>query len=932
MPPVEDRRHFLSWERPLLPQAVEFLAGDWAGQGPLDLSHQLVIVPTKQAGRRLREALADYAKQRAQGVFAPRVMTADGLLAPGLGDAVASRTDTLVAWSRVLRNLAIDEFREVFPIDPPVRDFSWAVRLARELTALQLALAENGLRIADVAARIGDGAAEHGRWRQLAQLDLRHAELLRRAGLVDSPSARIGKVRQSWLTGVDRIVVLAAPDLPPLALAALQVHENSLRTEVVVFAPSGERRNFDEWGRPNSEHWAGRVLALDEFESRIHLCSDPVEQAERLAGAARAYAEPEGYVAIGVADPEITPPLAAALKRQGIPSFSPEGSLRKQEGLYQLLAAFAALVRDPAFDQVEALARCPDFISHLRSRSGGIFSVEDWLDGLDQLRARNLPGDLRAALQASGSSNRDEVRQGLKEIDALHDRLGRGSFEESVTDVLNQLFRDRKIDLRSDADQRFESAAQAWMECVRDCVRAREIFGDMPASDCWELALQLFAESRQSDDKPEGALELQGWLELAWENAPHLLVGGMNDGQVPEAVVGDAFLPESLRLRLGLATNRSRFARDAYLLQALLASRRSGGRLDLYFGKTSLAGEPLRPSRLLLRCADAELPARVAYLFGALEKNEHPVAWTRAWPLRPRRENPPAKVAVTGLRAWLNCPFRFYLGYVLRMKPVDAAKNELDAFDFGTLCHAALEELAKPPMRDCADAHTLRDCLLTTFDGEVRERYGDGLSLPLLVQLESARQRLSKAAEVQAAERAEGWVIIEVEKKIEFELSGITVSGRIDRIEKNERTGQVRVLDYKTSDTAVSPREAHLRSLRTGENVPEWAQTEEDGCERVWVDLQLPLYRHALEAEFGPDVTFAYFNLPKAAGETGLQPWEDFSVELQESAMRCARGICAAIKAGEFWPPNETLRAEYDDFASLFQHGAAASVAWEEVR
>ncbi len=66
-----------------------------------------------------------------------------------------------------------------------------------------------------------------------------------------------------------------------------------------------------------------------------------------------------------------------------------------------------------------------------------------------------------------------------------------------------------------------------------------------------------------------------------------------------------------------------------------------------------------------------------------------------------------------------------------------------------------------------------------------------------MIQIESARQRLAKAAEVQARERAEGWVIVAVERKIEIECEGVTISGRIDRIERNERTGQVRVLDYE---------------------------------------------------------------------------------------------------------------------------------------
>ena len=86
-----------------------------------------------------------------------------------------------------------------------------------------------------------------------------------------------------------------------------------------------------------------------------------------------------------------------------------------------------------------------------------------------------------------------------------------------------------------------------------------------------------------------------------------------------------------------------RFARDAYLLQALATCRARGGRLDLLLGKTSAAGDPLRPSRLLLRCPDAELPDRIAYLFRPAEVARANVPWHRAWRLRPRR--PPTRKA-----------------------------------------------------------------------------------------------------------------------------------------------------------------------------------------------------------------------------------------------------------------------------------------------
>jgi ATP-dependent helicase/nuclease subunit B len=71
-----------------------------------------------------------------------------------------------------------------------------------------------------------------------------------------------------------------------------------------------------------------------------------------------------------------------------------------------------------------------------------------------------------------------------------------------------------------------------------------------------------------------------------------------------------------------------------------------------------------------------------------------------------------------------------------------------------------------------------------------------------------------------------------------------------------------------------------------------------------------------------------YFNLPKAAGETTLALWEDYTPGLHAAAMHCAEAACAAIRAGEFWPPNETIRAERDECAALFHHGVAGSVEW----
>ncbi|MBW8781848.1 MAG: PD-(D/E)XK nuclease family protein [Verrucomicrobia bacterium] len=928
------RLHVLPWDQPLVRSAAAWLSAGWSGKAPLDLSDRLVIVPTRQSGRRLREALAALAAVRGQAVFPPKVVLPEILAtleAPVAG--LATAMEGQLAWVEVLRGISLDEFRDVFPVDPPARNFAWARRLATQLLRLQGTLAEAGLRIGDVvavASAAGGGFPESARWRQLGELERRVDAALAARGLRDPQAAKIGFAKAPILPpGIARIHVIGTPDPLPLALSILEKHAARLPVDVLVHGPASEPVDalFDAWGRPRPDAWAARSVAPADFTQRVHLCADPAAQAARIVALARDYAAPDGLLAVGVADAEVLPPLENALTRAGLPAFNPEGRPRRRDGLYALLATLAAFAGEAGFEPAAALLRCPDVLAWLSVREGGAFSPSALLRELDELTARHLPPTLAAARAHAEEFPR--VVPALAALAELQRALTAEAFPASAAAALTLIFGARRIDITTP----LAGSAEAWTDALREAGTALAVFGasEWTLAEKWELVLQQFAESRQAAEKPPGALDLLGWLELPWEDAPHLVVAGFNDGSVPEAVVGDVFLPEALRVRLGLKTNAVRFARDAYLLAACGASRAAGGRLDLLLGRTSAAGDPRRPSRLLLQCADAELPARVARLFRSVETARPNLPWARAWKLHPRVSPPPARVSVTALKDYLACPFRFYLKHVLRMGRLDPSKAELDALDFGTLVHAALQRLGEAEaLRDCTDAAVLRDFLLERFEIAARARYGADLTLPLVVQLESARQRLRAAAEVEARERAAGWRTERVEWPFEFPLGGLVVRGKIDRIDRHA-DGRVRVLDYKTSDTAKEPAKAHLRPVRTDDAAgPEWRVFNDvAGKARVWSDLQLPLYRRAVAPEWGDAVTCGYFNLPKAAGEAAVAEWADFSRELQAEAERCALGAATAIAAGVFWPPAELPAREDEDWAELFHQGAAASVEWE---
>ena len=159
-------RTFLGWERPLLPLAVEHLTRDWA-HGPLDLSHLLVVVPTKQAGRRLRSSLALHAATRDAAVLPPAVVTPDVLLSPAflpdLTEVVATRAEVLITWAEALLDANLDDFRQVFPIKPEERNLNWALHAANDLIAVQSLLGEAGLDMQGAAGVMAEEGLKPGR-------------------------------------------------------------------------------------------------------------------------------------------------------------------------------------------------------------------------------------------------------------------------------------------------------------------------------------------------------------------------------------------------------------------------------------------------------------------------------------------------------------------------------------------------------------------------------------------------------------------------------------------------------------------------------------------------------------------------------------------------------------------------------------------------
>ncbi len=940
------RRIFLSWSQPLLPAVVEQLCADW-NDGALDLSQLVAVVPTAEAGRRLKESLALRAATRGTAVLSPHIITPEVITTWALAELppAATPAESLLVWMQVLSDLPLADFAALFPVPPVSRDASWARSTAGEMIRLRHRLEEGGRTLAEAARRLGAAHPEAERWNDLARLEKRMLSALKKAGLTDAITARLAAAAQPLLPpGVTRIVVIAAPDPVHLVVTALENFERlGVAADVLIHGNEAESDLWDKWGRPVPDAWSSRVIAIPQPEERIRLLARPADQAAALLAAMK---EAAG-LAIGSADPEIAAPLESLAAQNGVAVFDPNGLPLATHEVTWMLNCLTNLLRADSAEDAARLLRLPDVLA---ASAAGV-SAETLLRDWDEFHQAHLPRTLHDAVALADHwkprrKDRDPAMKSvlIPVLHWLHDQcaiLRRAPSSDALYGFIDALYAGRSFPGEQDGAL-FHDALQLWQETLDALEQAAERTGfKMDTVALLETAQHLLRDARLYPDNELNAPVLSGWLELPWLDAPHLVVAGLNEGMAPDSITGDPWLPDSVRGLLDLKTNAVRLARDSYLLTSLIECR-SAGSVRLLAARETSSGDPLKPSRLLLRCPQEELAARALRLFPAEDMDEvrpSPPSWHRAWLLRPPTPDPEAavfkKMSVTQFSDYLSCPFRFYLKHVLRMEPFDASRDEMDARDFGSLIHDSLQALHNDAtVRDSEDETALAAFLDETIQTLTAARYGREPTLPIVIQLESARKRLKALAGVQAAARADGWRVEHVEVSFPelpdssepVELDGVLISGRIDLIERNIRNGARRVIDYKTGAKGTEPDKAHLKALRgaAGGDIPDWQLCSHDGKVQKWINLQLPVYAWVV-SRFGGigEVQAGYINLPPATSDTAVNMWDTLNDELIASAMNCARGVISSIRQGIFWPPAKS--PEYDDFGGLWFEDVAES-------
>ncbi|MBQ9371255.1 MAG: PD-(D/E)XK nuclease family protein [Thermoguttaceae bacterium] len=359
-------------------------------------------------------------------------------------------------------------------------------------------------------------------------------------------------------------------------------------------------------------------------------------------------------------------------------------------------------------------------------------------------------------------------------------------------------------------------------------------------------------------------VEIQGWLDLLFDDAPYLILTGFNEGSVPTSRADSLFLPNETLRMLGMRDARQNLARDAYLTRAVASSKRA---FFVTLGRRSLDEDPLMPSRFLFAVEPDDVPKRAVRFFSQTEGDDlerlRALQENRDFPRRNRRQNdsdelefpttgdpdidainrksaafaqenerrmnaqkerkitPPTLILppksaptimkVTEFENFLQSPYRYFLSYVYNLRPVPTTNvGELNPADFGTLVHDVLRAFGQDPeINNSTNFNAINAWLSKRLDDRVEKTFNEHASPFVFVQVENIRARLRVFAQWQAQWRALGNEIRYVETApsnggVVLDIgvgAPVLVVGRIDRIDYSKEKKRWYVFDYKTYDS-----------------------------------------------------------------------------------------------------------------------------------
>jgi ATP-dependent helicase/nuclease subunit B len=288
---------------------------------------------------------------------------------------------------------------------------------------------------------------------------------------------------------------------------------------------------------------------------------------------------------------------------------------------------------------------------------------------------------------------------------------------------------------------------------------------------------------------PQGGhprVSIWGLLEARLQQADLMVLGGLNEGTWPALPAPDPWLAPRIRSELGLPGLDRRIGLSAHDFASALGAPRvlvTRARRD--------ARAPAIASRFWLRLEAmtggmTRETALDAYAQALDDPGVHAPA-DRPAPVPPVADRPKA-ISVTDVDRLKADPYAFYARKMLRLSPLDPIDADPSAAWRGNAVHAVLDAWAREDDWEPSRLRPRAHAMLRGADAHPMMR---ALWEPRLMEA------IDWIAETIAANRQDGRVPAKAEIWSAIEIAGVTLGGRVDRIDQLA-DGSLAIVDYKS--------------------------------------------------------------------------------------------------------------------------------------
>ena len=352
-----------------------------------------------------------------------------------------------------------------------------------------------------------------------------------------------------------------------------------------------------------------------------------------------------------------------------------------------------------------------------------------------------------------------------------------------------------------------EPVLSFFREAMLWVVRGRELAGGKHFT-LEEFLLSLggvLRESHYSPDTVREGVTVMGLLDGRQSTFAHLFFVGLHEGSFPSQVQSDPLLRDGDRERINRACRAVLFnlpwehqwEEDRLLFYVGVTRARES--LYLSYNARDEEGRTLSPSPFLL-----DLLEGVGY---SLIEGPPPLPFPSGARVSPEEERvaPPFPLpqvwTPTHIEAYAQCPYAFFLRYVLGIEPFRVPVEEALSTSIGELYHEVLEHYEEARREGRGGGLKENLDLLEEVAGEVFSRFvREGrVGHRGLFEAEAKRHMDVLRAFVRWETEEDHPPPYGVELEVRGEYRGVPLGGRIDRVQRDGR-GEWTLWDYKTGN------------------------------------------------------------------------------------------------------------------------------------